>query len=71
MRPEVAKAHADLEAAKKRLRQVLQDEARAVVPLVACRLCKAPVGHPCAKGLWPHGKKTRPHAERRRDADRA
>lgn len=38
---------------------------------VPCRLCTAPRGQPCRKGLWPYGRKTRAHAERRRDAETA
>jgi hypothetical protein len=69
MKPALAKAHADVVLARKRLAAVLKAEDDAVVPLVGCRLCKAPKGTPCCKGTWPHGVRTRCHTERRKDAD--
>lgn len=71
MRPEVAKASAAVDRASKRLAQALREQDEVVVKLVACRLCKAPVGKRCHKGTWPHGTPTRSHTERRKDADRA
>jgi hypothetical protein len=53
--------------ARRRLVRAVRDETEACVPRVACRLCKAPKGEPCTKGT--SGKKTRSHAERRRDAE--
>jgi hypothetical protein len=71
MRPGLAKANAAVERASKRLAQAYHEQDKAVVSLVACRLCKAPVGKRCHKGTWPHGVDTRSHTERRTDADRA
>lgn len=36
---------------------------------VPCRACGAPAGHRCCKLRWPNGQPTKPHAERRRDAN--
>lgn len=66
MRPELEKAHLSLYEAKKQLREALAQEAKAVIALVGCRGCQAPKGRGCHK---PSGQPTRPHAERRKDAE--
>jgi hypothetical protein len=67
-RPEVTKTNAAVDQARKRLTQALQEQDTVIIRLVACRLCKAPRGHRCHKGVWPYGVPTRSHTERRKDA---